>query len=82
MAAGKLDATKQGGSATDPEVLRLPQAARAIAARVLATTDESCLAHLDHEYAELGGRMIGKLARKRPSPYSTVKGPSAMSTLA
>jgi hypothetical protein len=57
-----------GGSVTDLDSLRIPHAARATARQVLALTDEFCRAHLDPEYAELSGRLIGKLARKRPSP--------------
>lgn len=53
---------------TDLEALRIPKAARAAALQVLALTDEFCVAHVDEEYAELCGRVIGKLARKRPSP--------------
>ena len=53
---------------TDLEALRIPQAARATAAQVLALTEAFCLDQLDLEYAELCGRVVGKLARKRPSP--------------
>lgn len=53
---------------TDLNALRIPHAARATAEQVVVMTDEFCLAHLDEEYAELCGRLVGKLARKRPSP--------------
>ena len=58
----------EGGFVTDLDALRIPQAARATAVQVLALTDEFCASHLDEEYAELCGRVVGKLARKRPSP--------------
>lgn len=53
---------------TDLAALRIPQAARVTAAQVVELTDGFCAAHLDEEYAELCGRVVGKLARKRPSP--------------
>jgi hypothetical protein len=36
--------------------------------QILAVTDGVCEQHLDSEYAELFRRVVGKLARKRPSP--------------
>jgi hypothetical protein len=35
---------------------------------ILEAISEVCLEHLDEEYAVLSARLIGKLARKRPSP--------------
>lgn len=50
--------------------LKIPQAARPCADRVVAVTDAACLEHLDEEYADLCRRLVGKLARKRPSPLA------------
>jgi len=38
------------------------------AAAIIELTDRICTSHLDAEYAELCRKLIGKLARKRPSP--------------
>lgn len=54
----------------DLDELRIPRAARPAAEQAVAVTDGFCLAHLDEEYAELCRRLIGKLARKRPSPLA------------
>ena len=35
---------------------------------ILEVISEVCLEHLDEEYAVLSARLIGRLARKRPSP--------------
>lgn len=35
---------------------------------VIGITDDFCLLHLDEEYARLCRNVVGKLARKRPSP--------------
>nr|WP_245348324.1 DUF6398 domain-containing protein [Paeniglutamicibacter psychrophenolicus] len=35
---------------------------------VIGITDEFCLTHLDDKYAQLCRNVVGKLARKRPSP--------------
>ncbi len=40
----------------------------AAAGEIIAATDRICAEHLDAEYAELCRKLIGKLARKRPSP--------------
>lgn len=37
-------------------------------AGILEVISEVCLEHLDEEYGVLSVRLIGKLARKRPSP--------------
>lgn len=50
--------------------LKIPQAVRPYADRVVAATDAACLEHLDEEYADLCRRLVGKLARKRPSPLA------------
>ena len=42
--------------------------ARAVAEQIVELTDRLCLEHLDAEYGELCRKMVGKLARKRPSP--------------
>jgi hypothetical protein len=48
--------------------LRVPKALRGDAAEIVAMIDEVCAEHLGHEYGELCRRLLGKLARKRPSP--------------
>jgi hypothetical protein len=50
--------------------LKIPRAARAYAEQVIAVTDAACLERLDEEYADLCRRVVGKLARKRPTPLS------------
>jgi len=50
--------------------LKIPQAIRPYADRVVAATDAACLEHLDEEYADLCRCLVGKLARKRPSPLA------------
>lgn len=50
--------------------LKIPQAVRPYADRVVAATDAVCLEHLDEEYADLCRCLVGKLARKRPSPLA------------
>jgi len=50
--------------------LKIPSAMRPRATAVVETTDLFCAEHLDLEYAELCRRMIGRLARKRPSPLA------------
>lgn len=49
---------------------KIPQAVRPYADRVVAATDAACLEHLDEEYADLCRCLVGKLARKRPSPLA------------
>lgn len=50
--------------------LKVPKAARSDAEKVIAVTDALCLEYLDEEYGDLCRRMVGKLARKRPTPLS------------
>ena len=50
------------------ENLRIPVAMREQAGQVIAVTDEVCTEHLDAEYARLARSLVGRLARKRPSP--------------
>ncbi|MDA8331392.1 MAG: DUF6398 domain-containing protein [Candidatus Dormibacteraeota bacterium] len=47
---------------------RVPRALREDVAAITALIDQVCNDHLDAEYAELCGRLLGRLARKRPSP--------------
>lgn len=54
-------------SATSSE-LRVPAVLRSRVGKILAITDGFCLERLDGEYASLCGRIVAKLARKRPSP--------------
>lgn len=46
----------------------LPVALREVVAAILAITDSVCEQHLDREYAQLCRSLVGRLARKRPSP--------------
>jgi hypothetical protein len=50
--------------------LKVPSALLPRATAVVETTDRFCAEHLDPEYAELCRRLIGRLARKRPSPLA------------
>jgi hypothetical protein len=50
--------------------LRIPTAALVFAEPVVARTDAMCAAHLDAEYADLARRLVGRLARKRPTPLA------------
>lgn len=50
--------------------LKLPAALLPRAAAAVEITDAFCAEHLDHEYAELCRRLIGRLGRKRPSRLS------------
>lgn len=50
--------------------LKVPKGARPRAEKVIAVTDAVCLEHLDEEYADLCRRVVGKLARKLPTPLS------------
>lgn len=53
---------------TTSSELRVPAALRSRVGEILAITDGFCLERLDGEYASLCGRIVAKLARKRPSP--------------
>lgn len=48
--------------------LRIPSAVRTAANAVIDITDGTCRDHLDEEYGRLSRRLVGRLARKRPSP--------------
>jgi len=50
--------------------LRIPTSVRPYAEGVVAVTDAVCAEHLDAVYADLCRRLVGKLARKRPSPLT------------
>jgi hypothetical protein len=50
--------------------LKVPVELRTRVAEILAITDEVCGAHLDGEYGELCRVLVGRLARKRPSPLT------------
>jgi Domain of unknown function (DUF6398) len=54
----------------DPDLtaLRIPAALRGRAREILAITDQACTEHLDDDYAVVCRRLVGRLARKRPSP--------------
>lgn len=58
---------KQTGEQSIPEKMREKHDA------VLKLVDDFCRAHLNEEYAVLCGRLVGLLARKRPSPWSTAR---------
>jgi hypothetical protein len=47
---------------------KVPAAVRPVFEEIAAITDAFCADHLDDEYARLARALIGKLARKRPSP--------------
>jgi hypothetical protein len=48
--------------------LKVPAAMRPVAEQVITLTDKACAELLDEEYADLARHVVGKLARKRPSP--------------
>jgi Domain of unknown function (DUF6398) len=50
--------------------LKIPSALQSQASAVIEATDRFCAEHLDPEYAELCRRLVGRLARKRPSPLA------------
>ena len=50
--------------------LRVPVALRDEVGQIVALTDGFCAEHLDVEYGELCRRLVGMLARKRPSPLT------------
>lgn len=54
--------------AEDMDDLRIPVAVRPVADAIVVCTDALCEAALDLEYRELCRRLVGRLARKRPSP--------------
>jgi len=50
--------------------LRIPADLRDRAGEILTITERACLDNLDAEYAQLCRRLVGRLARKRPSPLT------------
>lgn len=52
------------------EELRVPKALREKVERIFAVTDACCVEHLANDYAPLCRKLVGKLARKRPSPLA------------
>lgn len=52
---------------------RIPKAMAAKFAAITTLTDAFCAKHLDDEYRRMIHRVVGALARKRPSPLSTGK---------
>ena len=46
----------------------MPVELREVVAAILAITDPVCEQHFDREYAQLCRSLVGRLARKRPSP--------------
>jgi len=51
-------------------VMRLPLGTRAVAEEVIRLTDGFAAEHLDEEYTALCRKLVGRLARKRPSPLA------------
>ncbi|MDX6676670.1 MAG: hypothetical protein QOE31_722 [Solirubrobacteraceae bacterium] len=56
--------------AADLTALRIPAALRDRAREILAIADQGCTEHLDDEYAHACRHLVGRLARKRPSPLT------------
>ncbi len=54
----------------DLTALRIPTALRGRAREILAITNQACTEHLDDEYAHVCRQLVGRLARKRPSPLT------------
>ncbi len=54
----------------DLTALRIPAALRDRAREILAITNQACTEHLDDEYAHVCRQLVGRLARKRPSPLT------------
>jgi hypothetical protein len=52
----------------DLTALRIPAALRGRAREILAICDQACTRQLDDEYAHVCRQLVGRLARKRPSP--------------
>jgi hypothetical protein len=50
--------------------LRIPESLRHEVEEIFKLTDPFCAEHLDAEYGELVRKLVGKLARKRPSPLA------------
>jgi len=51
--------------------LRVPTSLVPRVTDIVETTDRFCAEHLDAEYAELCRQLVGRLARKRPSPLAS-----------
>lgn len=56
--------------AEDMDDLKIPVAVRPVVDAIVVCTDALCEAHLDLGYRELCRRLVGRLARKRPSPFT------------
>lgn len=54
----------------DLTALRIPAALRDRAREIRAITDQACIRHLDADYAHVCRQLVGRLARKRPSPLT------------
>jgi hypothetical protein len=52
------------------EPLRIPAAQRDRARLIIDVIDAACREHLDDEYGRLARGLVGRLARKRPSPLT------------
>jgi hypothetical protein len=52
----------------DLTALRIPAALRGRVREILAICDHACTQHLDDDYAHVCRQLVGRLARKRPSP--------------
>jgi hypothetical protein len=68
--AGKraAKAPKKSSKKTEASGSSAAAAARAAHDRIVTLIDDVCREHLDDEYATLGRKLAGVLARKRPSP--------------
>ena len=54
----------------DLTALRIPAALRDRVRGILEITERACSQHLDDEYARVCRQLVGRLARKRPSPLT------------
>jgi hypothetical protein len=61
-------ATIVGMDDADLTALRIPAALRGRTREILAICDQACTQHLDAEYEYVCRQLVGRLARKRPSP--------------
>jgi hypothetical protein len=66
--AGMTEAPGTPTRNDDASSLRVPKALRGDVAEITTLIDAVCAGHLDDEYGALRRRLLGKLARKRPSP--------------
>jgi hypothetical protein len=60
--------TQQGSPVAELIDPKMPKDVQEKGTTVIGITDEFCLLHLDAKYAQLCRNVVGKLARKRPSP--------------